>query len=240
MSTTQIPMLGMKVRQFARPFQYSMIALALMNICPLRALAQDGHSHTPCTTTNDAEAAKQSALLKIVRDSTERFKDVKVAERREYALQFGCVSGDDFGAMGLHYVNGALVKASGVVDATRPQIVIYEPTARRKSATDRRRLSGSRRRVGCEASGCRRSSWDSFSISSEPQSLRAPGLLHAACLGVEGESQGRVRELAPQRFVPVIRRPNTPESRRSSDQEWQPLRSACRIEEAARHNSKRG
>ena len=28
--------------------------------------------------------------------------------------------------MGLHYVNGALV-SSGVLDATRPQIVIYEP-----------------------------------------------------------------------------------------------------------------
>jgi hypothetical protein len=30
--------------------------------------------------------------------------------------------------MGLHYVNGALVD-SGVIDATRPQIVLYEPTA---------------------------------------------------------------------------------------------------------------
>ena len=42
-----------------------------------------------------------------------------------YALQFGCVSGDDSGAMGLHYVNGDLV-SSGIIDATRPQIVIYE------------------------------------------------------------------------------------------------------------------
>jgi hypothetical protein len=67
-----------------------------------------------------------NALVKIVRESTERFKDVSVAEAEGYALQFGCVSGDDFGAMGLHYVNGALVK-SGVLDATRPQIVIYEP-----------------------------------------------------------------------------------------------------------------
>ncbi|PYV67467.1 MAG: hypothetical protein DMG96_39255 [Acidobacteria bacterium] len=71
---------------------------------------------------------KASALIKIVRESTERFKDVSVAEREGYALQFGCVSGPDSGAMGLHYVNGALV-GSGVIDATRPQIVIYEPTA---------------------------------------------------------------------------------------------------------------
>ena len=66
-----------------------------------------------------------NALVKIVRESTDRSKDVSVAESEGYALQFGCVSGDDFGAMGLHYVNGDLVK-SGVLDATRPQIVIYE------------------------------------------------------------------------------------------------------------------
>jgi hypothetical protein len=67
-----------------------------------------------------------NALIKIVRDSTERFKDVKVAEAAAYTLQFGCVSGDDFGAMGLHYVNGDLVNR-GILDATRPHIVIYEP-----------------------------------------------------------------------------------------------------------------
>jgi hypothetical protein len=74
-----------------------------------------------------SQQSNSSALLKIVRESTERFKDVAAAEKEGYALQFGCVSGPDSGAMGLHYVNGALV-GSGVVDATRPQIVIYEPT----------------------------------------------------------------------------------------------------------------
>jgi hypothetical protein len=51
-----------------------------------------------------------------------------VAEAEGYALQFGCVSGPDSGAMGLHYVNGALV-GRGELDPTHPQIVIYEPTA---------------------------------------------------------------------------------------------------------------
>ena len=73
------------------------------------------------------QKSQQSALLKIVRESTERFKDVSQAEREGYVLQFGCVSGSDSGAMGLHYVNGDLVNR-GVIDATRPQIVIYEPT----------------------------------------------------------------------------------------------------------------
>ena len=43
-----------------------------------------------------------------------------------YALQFGCVSGGDYGAMGLHFVNGSLV-GDGEVDARRPEIVLYEP-----------------------------------------------------------------------------------------------------------------
>lgn len=118
----------MKLRRFAKQFQYSMIALGLMNTCLSRALAQDGHSHTPTQYHIEATQEQQSqanALVKIVREATERFKDVSVAEAEGYALQFGCVSGDESGAMGLHYVNGALVK-SGVLDATRPQIVIYE------------------------------------------------------------------------------------------------------------------
>src|ERR1700716_1756421 len=105
-------------------------ALVLMNVCPSRALAQDGHSHTPTPQQNEMTLDQQSkagALLKIVRDSTERFKDVSVALAEGYALQFGCVSGPDAGAMGLHYVNGSLVN-SGVLDATRPHIVIYEAT----------------------------------------------------------------------------------------------------------------
>ncbi len=118
----------MKVGRFATQLQYSMIALALMSVWLSRALAQD-HSHTS-TTQNPELTANQkmnaSALIRIVRESTERFKDVSVAQAEGYALQFGCVSGSDSGAMGLHFVNGDLVNG-GVIDATRPQIVIYEP-----------------------------------------------------------------------------------------------------------------
>jgi len=128
LSTTQIPTIDKKARQFARRSQYSTIALILMSVCPLRSLAQDGHSHAPTQQQSEMTQDQRSnanALVKIVRESTQRFKDVSVAEAEGYALQFGCVSGDDFGAMGLHYVNGTLVK-SGILDATRPQIVIYE------------------------------------------------------------------------------------------------------------------
>jgi hypothetical protein len=120
----------MKVRRLDTQFQFSVIALFVMGLWPTCVLAQDGHSHMlnmqPGMTA--AQQSKAGALLKVVRDATERFQDVSAAEAEGYALQFGCVSGPDSGAMGLHFVNGALVN-SGIIDATRPQIVIYEPTS---------------------------------------------------------------------------------------------------------------
>lgn len=79
------------------------------------------------------EQHQASEFVKLVRESTERFRDVAVAEAEGYALQFGCVSGSEAGAMGLHFVNGSLV-SDDVLDATRPEIVIYEamPDGRRR------------------------------------------------------------------------------------------------------------
>jgi hypothetical protein len=96
------------------------VVLALASVWSPVARAQDGaaaaHRH-----------ASPGPLVQVVRDVTARFKDVTVAEAEGYGLQFGCVSGDDGGAMGLHYVNFPLV-LDGELDATRPEIVIYEPT----------------------------------------------------------------------------------------------------------------
>ena len=130
MSRLQVPAINTKVRRFATRFQYPVMALVLMYVCPSRALAQDDHSQPPTTQQHEMtpeQHRRSSALIRVVREATERFKDVAVAESEGYALQFGCVSGPDSGAMGLHYVNGTLVK-NGVLDPTRPQIVIYEPT----------------------------------------------------------------------------------------------------------------
>jgi len=112
------------------PWQYFLTAaLVLMSVLPSPASAQASHSHISTgekQLTTEQKTAR-SALLKTVRDSTERFKDVAQAEAEGYSLMFGCVSGDSAGAMGLHYVNGGLLKA-GIIDPTRPPIVIYEPT----------------------------------------------------------------------------------------------------------------
>ena len=125
MNSAKIAAVSSGLRQWALKFQCSTLALLLMSVGA--AVAQEGHAHQT-TELSVGQKSQTSALLKIVRDSTERFKDVTVAEKEGYALQFGCVTGPDYGAMGLHYINGDLV-GSGVIDATHPQIVIYEPLA---------------------------------------------------------------------------------------------------------------
>ncbi len=106
-----------------RPF---LIGLSLVAGGVFCALAEDNHSHAITPGSAAAHKADPGALIKIVRENTERFRDVKVAEAEGYALQFGCVTGPDSGAMGLHYVNGDILSRNEL-DPTRPQIVIYEP-----------------------------------------------------------------------------------------------------------------
>jgi hypothetical protein len=94
----------------------------------LLAILAGGSSHAAAQAHDHAADARSAsgAFVKLVRESTERFKDVAVAEHEGYGLQFGCVSGPDYGAMGMHFVNFPLV-LDGVLDPTKPEIVIYEP-----------------------------------------------------------------------------------------------------------------
>ena len=99
--------------------KYAISAVALASTWTL--LAQEPAASTP----------GPGALISVVRDATQRFRDVAVAESEGYALQFGCVTGPDAGAMGLHYVNMGLVGSTTAgttpLDPRHPQIVIYEP-----------------------------------------------------------------------------------------------------------------
>jgi len=112
----------MKPGRFAMQLRYSVVGvLALMTASAPHVRADGDKTHA-----HDSGLRQQSALVDAVRESTVRFHDVQVAEAEGYALMFGCVSGPDSGAMGLHYVKGSLV-GDDVVDASRPEIVIYEP-----------------------------------------------------------------------------------------------------------------
>ena len=112
----------MKIKGLGTALAFSAAgALAIGSVGETSALAAGEQGHA-----QHAEAQKAATgLIKVVRDATERFRDVAVAEGEGYNLMFGCVSGPDSGAMGLHYVNLALV-GDGELDPTHPEIVIYE------------------------------------------------------------------------------------------------------------------
>jgi hypothetical protein len=89
----------------------------------LLAAGQAGHDH-----------AAPAKLVQIVRAATQKYIDVNNTAP-DYGPAFGCVSGPDHGAMGIHYINGALV-GDGQIDAEHPEALIYEPVG------DQRRLVG--------------------------------------------------------------------------------------------------
>jgi len=96
----------------------------VITAAPLLVTAQAGHDHSA-----------PAKLVQIVRQATQQFIDVNAAESAGYGPAFGCVSGPDHGAMGIHYINGALV-GDGEIDAAHPEALIYEPVG------DKRRLVG--------------------------------------------------------------------------------------------------
>jgi hypothetical protein len=74
------------------------------------ALATNRHDSSP-------------TLIQTVRDATRAFRDVSNAT--DYASLGACVNSPEEGAMGIHYANGALIP-DGVLDATTPELLIYE------------------------------------------------------------------------------------------------------------------
>ena len=113
----------MTIRSTMRPM-LSMLGGALITAFASSTSAQQSlSSHQHDWNSANAPPAE---LVKAVRDSTARFRDVRLAVAEGYGLQFGCVTGGEVGAMGMHFVNLPLV-LDPTLDAARPEIVIYEP-----------------------------------------------------------------------------------------------------------------
>lgn len=103
----------------ARNFLCLVLLSGLILSCPLLSFGQAGHEH-----------AAPTRLVQIVRTATQQYIDVNNAGP-DYAPAFGCVSGPDHGAMGIHYINGALV-GDGEVSAEHPEALIYEPVGNQR------------------------------------------------------------------------------------------------------------
>jgi hypothetical protein len=111
------------------PRPHCLLIGALAALSAFRADAHDS-DHAAHTATPQHQSPEQHAqargLVRVARQVSRRFQDVSAAVAEGYVLQFGCVSGSHEGAMGVHFVNGALV-GDGVLDPTKPELLVYEP-----------------------------------------------------------------------------------------------------------------
>jgi hypothetical protein len=89
----------------------------LLAAAPLFLMAQSHAGH---------ESTAPAKLVQVVRTATAQYMDVNAARNASYLPAFGCVTGPDRGAMGVHYINSALV-GDGEIDEMHPEALIYEP-----------------------------------------------------------------------------------------------------------------
>jgi hypothetical protein len=96
-------------------------AAALPLLMPAAAPADEAHQHEAAGAPWHAG----SPLVQKVRKATAKYRDINVAMSEGYAPGTPCVSGPNSGAMGVHFINGALLGKE--IDAETPEALIYEP-----------------------------------------------------------------------------------------------------------------
>jgi hypothetical protein len=118
----------MQIGRFTKPFANVLAAALMLSGSAGPALAQSHDEHSGAFGPQRPNP-RENELVQAVRDATERFKNVtSVAGPGEgYGLGFGCVSGGDFGAMGMHYINGPLIDDKEI-KVDQPEIILFEPT----------------------------------------------------------------------------------------------------------------
>jgi len=106
------------------------IFVALLLTVPFATIALRQSSASPAVGGPSQESASKSTgsatLLEKVRAATARFRDINVALAEGFVQGTPCVSGPDFGAMGVHFVLPSRI-AGGVLSADEPEALIYEP-----------------------------------------------------------------------------------------------------------------
>jgi hypothetical protein len=89
---------------------------------PLIAVAGEPPPHD----MNMSAIDENSPLVNKVHKATAQFRDINAALAAGFSQATPCVSGPDFGAMGVHFVLGSRI-AAGTLNATEPEALIYEP-----------------------------------------------------------------------------------------------------------------
>src|SRR2546430_2636122 len=117
-----------QIKTLIHKFNTRILCLTLLSCVTAAALLIAGEDTATKGSGQGHDGHAQAApakLVQLVRDATKQFIDVNAATAAGYQPFLGCVSGPDHGAMGNHYVNGALIGDSEL-DASRPEVLIYE------------------------------------------------------------------------------------------------------------------
>ena len=104
---------------------FSVVGCVVTAAMLLAAGEQDQDLHAAHMASK--EAPIPARLVEIVRLATQQYLNVNMAQLANYHPAFGCVTGPDHGAMGVHYINGSYA-GDGEIDASKPEALIYEPT----------------------------------------------------------------------------------------------------------------
>src|SRR5262245_55438015 len=123
----------MQIQRLAGPIARAVTAAMMISAGAGAAYAQGHDDHDSMmmmSATPQHLSPQQNSLVKAVQRATAKYKNVTNPEGPGdgYSLVLGCVSGGDFGAMGLHYLNMELL-GDGLIDVTKPEIVLFEPTS---------------------------------------------------------------------------------------------------------------
>jgi hypothetical protein len=109
----------------ARHLIWSLTAASLLTPESIGVVQSHSGPYTESVHHNNQTAAD---LPTAARSATERFRDVNAAIDAGYIQAQGCVSGPDEGAMGVHYVKGALFDSQ--LDVEFPEVLVYEPKSK--------------------------------------------------------------------------------------------------------------
>jgi hypothetical protein len=108
-----------RLRSVVLPLAMSLLGIAAMP--PSVAAPASGQEQAGASPSS-----RSSPLIDKVSAATARYRNINVALSDGFVQGTPCVSGPDFGAMGVHFVLPARI-AGGVLNAAEPEALIYEP-----------------------------------------------------------------------------------------------------------------
>lgn len=100
-----------------------LVATGVAAIAPMGvATAHDGADHDPVESTAELTPAQRKEVMR----ATERFRNVRNAERAGYIKVSECTDLPGVGGMGYHYLNPTFA-GDTVIGPAKPELLVYQP-----------------------------------------------------------------------------------------------------------------